>query len=147
MAWADLETPLDEAPAFPVGGPDGNRRLGELARVRMLRKRLRAIAPQVKLHAIPNAARRGMKAQAKAKAEGLVAGVFDLCAMWPAGGAAWIEMKGYDSAGRAGALSQAQIDWGNAAHRMGHRVACFFDPDAAIEWLRVIGAPIGGGHG
>lgn len=144
MTWAELETPLDEAPAFRVGGPDGKRGLSELTRVRMLRKRLRKVAPAVRLHAIPNAAKRGLKAQANAKAEGLVAGVFDLCLMWPGPGTAWLEVKGYTADGRAGRLSQAQIDWGNAAHRMGHQVACFFDPDSAISWLREIGAPIGG---
>lgn len=142
MQWADLETELHADPLFPVEKPDGRKHLSELARVIELRGLVRNCGRGIHVHAIPNAGKRGLKAQAQAKKEGMVAGVFDLCVTWPGRGAAWIEMKGYDASGRAGQLSQAQIDWGNDHWRMGHAVACFFSPERALEWLREQGAPV-----
>lgn len=142
MNWGDLESNLDQDPLFFVQQPDGARHLSELARVVALRRMLQQFGKGVKFHAIPNAGKRGFAAQRKAKAEGMVAGVFDLCFTWKRGGVAWIEMKGYDARGRAGSLSQAQIDWGNAHFLMGHKVACFFCPLQAVQWLRDNGAPI-----
>ena len=144
MNWADLEQSLHEDPLFRVEQPDGRKALTELHRVTMLRKLVRELAPEVHCHAIPNAAKRGPRAQRQAKAEGMIAGVFDLCFTWSGGCAAWIEMKGYDAAGRAGKLSQAQVDWGNAHYRMGHDVACFFSPEKALDWLAGCGAPVRG---
>ncbi|NML93785.1 hypothetical protein [Novosphingobium olei] len=148
MQWADLESALDASPLFPVERPDGRKHLSELARVIEFRDLVRTCTRGVHVHAIPNAAKRGFKAQAQAKKEGMVAGVFDLCVTWqPRGnsrGVAWPEFKGYDASGKAGSLSQAQIDWGNAHFRMGHAVACFFSPERALEWLASHGAPVVG---
>lgn len=144
MNWAALESSLDPDPLFHIERPDGRKELTELQRVRMLLKLVRERAPAVHVHAIPNAAKRGLKAQRQAKAEGMRAGVFDLCFTWAGGSAAWVEMKGYDAAGRAGKLSAAQIDWGNAHFRMGHDVASFYSPEKALEWLRGCGAPVMG---
>lgn len=142
--WAELETPLNEQPLFQVERPDGRRHLSEIDRVVMLRNYVRDLGRNVHVHAIPNAAKRGFKAQRQAKKEGMVAGVFDLCVTWPGSGVCWCEMKGYDASGAAGKLSQAQIDWGNSHFRMGHSVACFFSPERALEWIRSCGAPIVG---
>lgn len=142
MNWADLETSLAEDPLFRVEQPDGRKALTELHRVTMLRKLVRECAPGVSVHAIPNAGKRGPKAQRQAKAEGMIPGVFDLCFTWSGGCVCWIEMKGYDASGRAGKLSQAQVDWGNRHFRMGHDVACFFSPEKALDWLRGCGAPV-----
>lgn len=142
MIWADLETSLEQEPLFLVGKPDGARHLSELARVKTFRDLLRNCGKGVHAYAIPNAGKRGYAAQRKAKAEGMVAGVFDLCITWPRGGVAWIEFKGYDARGTAGKLSQSQIDWGNLHFLMGHNVSCFFCPTAAVQWLREQGAPI-----
>jgi len=68
--------------------------------------------------------------------------VFDTQWAWQHPLTAWIELKGYDASGRAGKLSQEQIDWGNTMVRLGHHVACFFDPYAAVAWLRDRGFPI-----
>lgn len=142
MSWSDLEQSLDQDPLFFVQQPDGARHLTELARVVTFRKLVRELGRNVHVHAIPNAGKRGFAAQRKAKAEGMVGGVFDLCITWSMRGVAWIEMKGYDARGRAGKLSQAQIEWGNAHFLMGHKVACFFCPVQAVQWLRENGAPI-----
>lgn len=148
MQWADLETALDASPLFPVERPDGLKHLGELERVIEFRELIRTCTRGVRVHAIPNAAKRGFKAQAQAKKEGMVAGVFDLCVTWrPHGnsrGVAWPEFKGYDASGRPGTLSQAQIDWGNDHFLMGHAVACFFSPERALEWLASHGVPVVG---
>jgi hypothetical protein len=131
------ETPLYDVPRFPVEAPDGIRCWPELSRQSWLIKRMRLIAPRVRVEAVPNAGKRNPR---KAKLEGITAGVFDLTCRWD-GGEACPEMKGYDKRGKPGTLSQAQIDWGNAMLDMGKDVACFFHPETCIEWLRLLGAP------
>lgn len=148
-----LETPLDEDPIFPVEAPDGRKDLPELDRQVMFRKYLRNLAPDVIAYANPNAAKRGFKAQAQSRKEGLTAGVFDMTCAWDIDASTlpdcdvsvcWVEFKGYDSSGRPGELSQAQIDWGNAMVRKGHKVACFFSGKSAFDWMASLGAPIRG---
>ncbi|WP_159975842.1 MULTISPECIES: hypothetical protein [unclassified Novosphingobium] len=152
-AFAHLETPLDEAPLFPVEAPDGRKDLAEIDRQVMFRKYLSNLAPAVMSYANPNAAKRGFKAQHQARKEGLTAGVFDMTCAWGIDASTlpdcdvsvcWIEFKGYDSNGRPGKLSQAQIDWGNAMVRKGHKVACFFSGKSAFDWMASLGAPIRG---
>lgn len=136
--FAALETPLNAPPIFPVESPDGDRGRSEIARQVTLFSTMRMAAPSVLGFAIPNAGKRN---PTLARKEGIMGGAFDTEWHWDAG-AAWIELKGYDSRGRAGTLSQAQIDWGNRMHRLGKPVACFFDPIAAVRWLASLGAPV-----
>lgn len=148
--FADLETPLDPVPLFPVEAPDGRKDLAELDRQAWVVNYIRKHQPQIIVYATPNAAKRGFGAQRQAKKEGLLAGVFDLTFAWDIKHSdadvtiCWAEMKGYDSRGRAGSLTPAQIDWGNAMHERGHKVACFFSAKSVIEWLASLGAPIRG---
>lgn len=136
--FADLETSLCEKPIFPVEAPDGRRDWSEADRQATFRGRLRMMAPSLIVWANANAGKRG---RTQAIKEGVTAGVFDLSVASGRVGdrfVAFPEMKGYDSRGKAGSLSQAQIDWGNRMYRAGHHVACFFNPDSAVEWLRQI---------
>jgi hypothetical protein len=84
---------------------------------------------------------------AHAKRGGVVAGVFDIRVDAERPLSAAIELKGYTKAGRAGVLSQQQIDWGNAMFDRGWLTACFFDPFDALAWLRGNGFPIAQIHG
>lgn len=143
----DLETRLDEPPLFFVEQPDVRKDLSEIQRVEMFRKIMREKAPHLILYPNANAGKRN---PLQAKREGIVAGVFDYTVAWDIAHStidtpatvSWIEFKGYDASGRAGKLSQAQIDWGNRMHRAGYRVACFFSAKSAVRWLREQGAPI-----
>jgi len=129
---------LNEKPIFSVEEPDGIKNLSEISRQVQMLSMMRLSAPKVLIFAVPNAGKRN---PANARKEGIMAGIFDLCAQWE-DGEAWAEMKGYDKNGRAGKLSQSQIDWGNRMSRMGKNVACFFRPESAVNWLRDCGAPI-----
>lgn len=151
--WDELEAPLDEKPLFFVEAPDGRKELAEIDRQVMFRKYLANLAPAVSVYANANAAKRGFKAQAQAKKEGIRAGVFDLTCAWDinasmipdcAVSVCWVEMKGYNSAGHPGKLSRAQIEWGNEMFRKGHKVACFFSGKSAFDWMAGLGAPIRG---
>src|SRR5690606_25860469 len=100
---------------------------------------MRHAAPHVALWATANAGKRN---PTQARREGIRAGVFDVQVVHEAPLCAWIEMKGYTAAGRAGKLSEAQVEWGNRMSALGHHVACFFDPYDAVDWLRSVGFPI-----
>jgi len=148
--WAELETPLGGKPLFPVEAPDGRKDLSELDRQVMFRKYAANLAPMVMLWANANAGRRN---PLQARREGIVAGVFDMSAAWDIGAstlvdcavsACWIEFKGYDKRGQPGRLSEAQIEWGNAMHQRGHKVACFYSGKSAFDWLASLGAPVRG---
>lgn len=136
--WASLETALSEPPLFPCEQPDGKRAWSEDDRCSTLLAYLRIMAPGVTLRHFANEGKRNPR---RAKRVGIIAGLFDY-GFWWHGGAALIEMKGYTKDGRAGSLSQAQIDFGNTLHRQGHKVAMFFSPQNAAAWLRQCGAPI-----
>lgn len=140
-AWAALETPLDAPPRFFVEPRDGRKDWSEDKRLETFFAQLHWRAPSVMAHHVKN---EGRYNHALAKRRGVVAGVFDVAVYGEAPLCAVIELKGYTSAGRAGALSQAQIDWGNAMFDRGWHVACFFDPHAAIEWLRGLGFAVRG---
>lgn len=133
-----LDTPLSERPLFPVEKPDGKRTWAEADRQATFRGRLRMVAPSLMVFANANA---GKRARHLAIKEGVRAGVFDVTVASGSLGprfVAFVEMKGYDSRGRAGVLSPQQIEFGNTMHRAGHPVAAFFDPDAAVRWIRTI---------
>jgi hypothetical protein len=153
--WADLETPLDAQPLFPVEDwrklSDPRKDLSELDRQGQFVAFMRKVCPHMVVAAIPNAGKRGFKAQHQAKKEGMLSGAFDTLITWDIADAhpdcpstmAMIEFKGFSS-GKAGSLSQQQIEFGNRLHKQGHKVACFFSARSAIEWLRELGAPIRG---
>lgn len=133
------EAPLfGEVALFPVQAPDGLRNVGEAARQAKFFTRLRMAAPSLESWHTPN---EGARNPIKALASGIKGGVFDVSIASGEGQPlrrAELELKGYDKRGRAGTLSAAQITWGNRMYLAGHPVACFFDPDAAIAWLRTI---------
>ena len=137
--WDALETPLAPFPRFYVEAPDGRKDWAELDRQAALFAAMHRLAPRVLGYAIPNAGKRN---PGKARREGIMAGVFDTRWEWRAPLTAVIEIKGYDARGRPGKLSAAQIDYGNRMHDLGHHVACFFDPLAAVNWMRELGFPI-----
>ncbi len=141
-ALLDIEhdTGTKEQPLFFVQPPDGRRNWPEDRRQTVLFRELRLWANGVDGFHIPNA---GKQNPMKALASGKKAGPFDCEFSWGNRGIAWVELKGYTADGRAGALSPEQIRWGNIKTRQGFDVACFFDPMAAIEWLRSLGAPVG----
>lgn len=147
-AFDHLETPLDEAPLFPVEAPDGRKGLSEHERQSWFVAFMRRTQPHIEVHANMN---HGARSQLRGVREGMKPGVFDITVAWDARETpdvpvtvVWCEYKGYSSAGRPGKLSAAQIDWGNAMHRKGFPVACFFSAKSCIDWLRAIGAPIRG---
>jgi VRR-NUC domain len=79
---------------------------------------------------IPNAGRRSFRIAAQMKAEGLKAGIADLCFMLPDGRAAWLEMKK-----RGGSLSVAQRGFGAICTRLGHPWAVAYSVEEAFEIL------------
>lgn len=137
--WATLESDLDPTPEFFIQSPDGRRDWSELSRQATLFRVMTFAAPRVRGWAIPNAGKRN---PLQAQREGVKAGIFDTQWAWRKPITAWVEMKGYDSRGRAGKLSKAQIDWGNSMHALGYPVACFFCPYAAAGWMRELGFPV-----
>jgi hypothetical protein len=139
--FSHLEQPLHPDPVFHVQPPDGRRAWSEIDRQVTLFAIMRHAAPQVVLWATANAGKRN---PAKARKEGIKAGVFDVQAVSEAPLCAWVELKGYQADGRAGKLRPAQIEWGNRMSSLGHHVACFFDPYDAADWLRSVGFPVAG---
>ena len=138
-AFADLramEVPLREEPIFPV---EPKHKMGgdEASYQQDFRKLLRSIAPTIRSWGVPNAGKRGFTAQRQAKREGITTGVFDEHYAADAPWIAFLEWK--DGQGR---LSQEQIDWGNAMHRRGFRVACVRTPEFAASLFADWGAPI-----
>ena len=136
--WAALDETLAPQPLFVVEAPDGRKEWAEIARQRRFINLLRMIAPTLTVWANANAGKRN---PAKARQEGIMSGVFDVAVASGPGTPVWHaypEFKGYDARGRAGGLSNAQIDWGNRMFCAGHHVACFFDPENAVEWIRSI---------
>lgn len=138
-AFDHLETPLVEVPEFFVQAPDGRRDWSEEDRMATLFAEMSRLAPRVLGHHVPN---EGKRNPWKAHRLGIRAGVFDTRWDWRHPLSAALELKGYDKRGQPGKLSQAQIVWGNRMFALGKPVACFFDPYAAIDWLRDQGFPI-----
>ena len=143
-AFADFlsiehDTGAKPVPLFRVDAPDGKRHLAEIDRQATFRRIMRECAPRVTLYANANAGRRR---PGQARKEGIRSGVFDMTGAWPLRCIAFPEFKGYDSSGRAGTLSEDQIRWGNEMLEIGHHVASFFDPMAAVLWFKEIGAPV-----
>ena len=139
MNFDHLETQLDQAPLFHVEEPDGRKHWREIERAVELRRIVRMCGPSILLYANANAGKRN---PTQARREGIMAGVFDYTAAWDRGNGCHVELKGYDKRGTPGKLSQSQIDWGNQMHRLGHKVACFFDPIEAARFIASCGAPM-----
>jgi hypothetical protein len=136
-----------ERPLFLCQAPDGRTDWGEDNRQTTFFSRLRVAAPSLIAWHIPN---EGKRNPLRAKALGIRGGVFDICiasGIVGARGTAYIELKGYRANGRPGVLLDSQVSWGNLMRAAGHPVAMFFDPDAAIGWLRGVfpAAFMGGG--
>ena len=84
------------------------------------------------LYAIPNGGKRDKIAAAKLKAEGVLAGVWDLHLPVPVGGYAglWIEIKhGKDT------LSTSQQQWGEYVRHYGHATCIAYTAQEAIHFL------------
>ena len=139
MIWADLESSLSPSPQFLVQAPDGRKDWTEIARQATFLRVMGLSAPRVLIFANANAGKRNPR---QAKREGIRAGVFDIACLWRAPVAAYIEFKGYSKAGRAGNLSDSQIEFGNRLTELGIPCACFFDPYDAANWLREQGFPV-----
>jgi hypothetical protein len=137
----DLDEPLSPGPQFYVEAPDGLKHWPEIDRQSTFFKLLRYAGPRVDAFANANAGKRNPRL---AKKEGIRGGVFDVTCLWRPPVVAWIEFKGYDKRGRAGKLSDNQIRFGNRLVELGIPCACFFSPQAAIDWLHGQGFPISG---
>jgi hypothetical protein len=86
--------------------------------------------PDVYFFAIPNAGRRGFRTAAMMKAEGLRAGVADICIMLPGGETRWLELK------RAkGRQSDEQLGFAAICIRLGHSYSLARSYDEAVMFL------------
>lgn len=127
--WADLETPLSEAPLFFIEQKDRDP-ASELERQVSFRQQCRIHLPHVMLAAIPNAGKRGQKALNQARSEGALWGMVDMLAMAPRK-IAFLEWK----AGRTDPAPH-QIEIMNRLTRMGFATGVFRTADSAIAFLR-----------
>jgi hypothetical protein len=85
--------------------------------------------------AIPNAGKRNPATAARMKAEGLMAGVADLCVMLPGGRVGWLELKT-----AKGVQSTAQEAFEDICDVFSHPYAVARDLDEAIAILKGWGA-------
>ncbi len=109
----------------------------ELEVVTKFRSRARMQCPAVRIVAIPNAAKRGQKALNSLRREGAAFGFPDCMMLWRPRGVAFIEFKRSDG----GVISKNQGEWIERLKAMGFPAAVHTCPDAALLWLRSIGAP------
>lgn len=131
----DLESSLKPIPRFTIEPKD--RALGsEIERQTVFLGMLRMVAPTVIAWAVPNGHNRGLKDRAKAKKEGLRAGVPDLTLCWNHG-VAFLEFK--DGKGNP---ADNQIDLLNYLQDAGHHCAIVRSAEFAIELLEMWGAPV-----
>ena len=110
----------------------------ELQEQQLLKKWLYYAAPEIKLVAVPNAARRTPWEIRQAKKEGLAPGFCDLIALWPGGGIAFVEMKRV----KGGVVSDNQAEWIERLQNYGFPAAVCRGADAAVAFLREAGAPV-----
>lgn len=85
--------------------------------------------------AVPNAARRSLQLAARMKAEGMKAGIADICIMFPRGITSWMELKT-----PRGVQSIHQQGFQAICERLGHRYALVRTFDEADTVLRGWGA-------
>jgi len=85
--------------------------------------------------AIPNAGKRSWRVAARMKAEGMQAGVSDLCIMLPGGGVLWLELKiGNEK------QSDEQLVFERVCQILDHPYRVIRTLDEAISFLRYHGA-------
>ena len=146
-AFDHLETPLVEAPLFPCEAvpekPADKKKWSEEYRQSAFVTWMRKNHPELITSSVTNEGVRSVFGGVRMKRKGLLPGYPDIIVLWPDGWA-FIEFKGFDARGQAGKLSPAQIATCNRIHRMGHPVAMFYGAQAAVDWLRSVGAPIRG---
>jgi hypothetical protein len=130
-----LETSLDATARFTVQ-PTDKGLSSEIERQTTFLSMLRITAPSVMAWAVPNGHNRGLKDRAKAKKEGLKAGVPDLTLVWNHG-VAFFEFK--DGKGKPDAN---QVDLLNYLQDAGHRCAIVRTPEFALQMLAHWGAPV-----
>lgn len=94
----------------------------------MLRKNLYCFA-------IPNAGQRSFQAARRMKAEGLRAGVADVCVMMGNGGTVWLELKS-----KKGRSTDEQKGFSAICKALEHNYAVVHSFDEALEALRKFGA-------
>ncbi len=109
----------------------------ELEVVTVFRARARMQCPAVRIVAIPNAAKRGQKALNSLRREGAAFGFPDMMLLWGQRGIAFVEWK----RSTGGVISKNQGEWIERLCAMGFPATVCSDPDAALLWLRRIGAP------
>ena len=109
----------------------------ELEEQQAFRKRVYYAAPEVKLVAVPNAARRTQWEARRAKQEGMATGFPDLMCIAPGGLIAFVEMKTHK-----GRVSEHQHEWIERLNRYGFPAAVCRGADAAMAYLREQGFPI-----
>lgn len=92
-----------------------------------------ALRPDIYVFAIPNAARRSYRTASYMSAEGMKAGISDLCFMCPIveGAVAWLEMK---APGKT--LKVEQHGFKAICARLGHRWAMAQSVEEAFEIVR-----------
>ena len=128
-----LDAPLKPIPLFAIEPKDGAT-ASEIERQTRFLGSLRIAAPQVIAWAVPNGHNRGLKDRAKAKKEGLRAGVPDLTIVWDQG-VAFLEFKnGTDSP------DENQTDLLNYLQEVGHFCAVVRTPQFAMGLLEKWGA-------
>lgn len=133
--FAALDEPFKAVARFPIE-PRDKSPASEAARQAAFRTMLRFAGPSIESWSVPNAAKRGPKAQRQAKLEGMKAGVADEHYAWNHG-IAFLEWKnGTD------APDQNQIEWCNRMLDRGFRVACVRTPEFALRLFAEWGAPV-----
>ena len=103
--------------------------------VTLLNYLLQAHQKDLYCFAIPNAGKRGFQTAARMRAEGLRAGVADLCVMMQKGRVCWLELKS-----EKGRSSSAQNSFGEICKVLGHSYAVVHNFDEALDALRIFGA-------
>ena len=96
--------------------------------------RLRAVADSF-VFAIPNAGMRSFPVASRMKAEGMTAGVADLCVMLSGGRVIWLELKT-----AKGRLSDTQHGFRAVCDRLGHPYILARSLDEAVDGLAAAGA-------
>ena len=128
-----LETPLKEAPLFYIEPRDKDAKSEDARQGEWVVSARRA---GLYVCAILNGEKRGQWAKNLARKLGAWWGFPDAIVLGR-GFIAFIEWKDGTAMPK-----QHQIDCLNALHRMGFPVAVFRNPGPAMDWLRLIGAPV-----
>jgi hypothetical protein len=81
--------------------------------------------------AVPNGGTRNLLEARRMRAEGVTAGVPDLCVLGDDGKTGWIEVKA-----ERGRVSERQAEFHATMRRRGHNIAVVRDQDEAVEVCR-----------